>query len=203
MFLFTYTNVIYGFSWQTNLAYAAYINGTAIALSQNAIEISAFNNNRQYFFVRTANKVYLYKFQNLVCPILNYFNFNTFECMSCSVNCSTCNDNLKCATCYTNFTFNSVQSCVCQQNMTLINSTTCNCISGYLIINGTCKLPPVCSLNCLECDYVQCLTCKTGFNMVNSFCISPPVCSLNCLECDYVKCFTCITGFILVNDTCL
>jgi hypothetical protein len=33
MFLFTYTNVIYGFSWQTNLAYAAYINGTAIALS--------------------------------------------------------------------------------------------------------------------------------------------------------------------------
>lgn len=81
------------------------------------------------------------------------------ECKSCGSDCSACDDDETCTTCFDGFYLDDGDCEECPENCSLCaysstheNDAICSaCATGYILENGDCS--EGCAENCASCDY--------------------------------------------------
>ncbi len=139
-----------------------------------------------------------------VCP--PGFYASNGACLTCPMNCQTCNSTSPCSACNSPYVlFNSQCYDACP-------------ISTYQLANRTCT---DCSSNCLRCNGSSaCLECKSNYSLYNNSCVTTCPqgtyqstltgsvvvqcinCTVNCLVCDGSGCLQCVNPYILYNKEC-
>lgn len=170
----------------------------------------------------TVNNSIIQLCDTAACPTGTYADYNTFICMSCSVNCNICVNSTYCLACNTGYVgYNGQCVTTCPANyISKAYSFTYNGAT-YTYNNYQCMLCSSVYSNCISCSSTtnrciqcvspyllstagECVICNIGY-YYNANTFTCNTCNTTCTSCtNATVCTACVTGlFMSVDGKCV